>query len=277
MSDEKQQQLVRKLYQTLPGRRLLKVLIRPWVSRLTGAFLDCRISKLLIRRFVRSNQIDLSEFEEISYRSFNDFFSRRIRPECRPVAMEWHDVIAPCDGRLSVHPISQESRFLVKGHFYTMEELVQSRTLAEAYEGGMLLLFRLTVSDYHRYHYPDSGVKSGNTCIDGVLHTVHPLAAASRRLYCENQREYFILHSDNFDDILMMQVGALLVGKICNRHGEAVVQRGQTAGWFEYGGSTVILCFKKGMIRLLPEVQEAAESSEVKVKMGQAIGCYESR
>lgn len=277
MNDEKQQQLVRKLYTTLPGRCLLWILIRPWVSKLAGAFLDCRISKLLIHRFVRNNQIDLSECEEISYSSFNDFFSRRIRPECRPVAMEWHDVIAPCDSRLSVHPIVQESRFLVKGQSYTMEELVRSRDLAKAYEGGTLLLFRLTVSDYHRYHYPDSGVKSDNTRIDGVLHTVHPLAAASRRLYCENQREYFILHSDNFDDILMMQVGALLVGKICNQHGEAAVRRGQTAGWFEYGGSTVILCFKKGMIRLFPEIQEAAESGEVKVNMGQAIGWYESR
>ena len=147
--------------------------------------------------------------------------------------------------------------------------------LAKQYDGGTLLMFRLTVSDYHRYHYPDSGMKSDNTHIDGVFHTVHPIAAESRWIYSENEREYFILHSDNFDDMLMIQVGALLVGRICNQHEAAAVQRGHVAGWFEYGGSTVILCLKRGVAEILPEIREAARKAEIQVRMGQRIGSYQ--
>lgn len=280
MNEDKQTQLVRKLYTTALGRFLLRILIRPWVSKLAGAFMDSWLSKIMIPGFVRKNNIDLSccEKTEIAkYRSFNDFFIRRIKPEMRPVDMEWDALISPCDGRLSVEAISMASRFQVKGRSYTMEELIQNEELAAQYDGGTLLLFRLTVSDYHRYHYPDSGIKSGNTRVAGVLHTVHPIAAESRWIYSENAREYFVLHSDNFDDMLMIQVGALLVGRICNQHEEAVVQRGQTAGWFEYGGSTVILCLKQGVAEILPEIQEAARKAEVCVKMGQRIGNYRSR
>ena len=86
-----------------------------------------------------------------------------------------------------------------------------------------------------------------------------------------------MLHSDNFDDMLMIQVGALLVGRICNQYEAAAVQRGHVAGWFEYGGSTVILCLKRGVAEILPEIQEAARKAEVRVKMGQRIGTYRSR
>lgn len=277
MNEDKQTQFVRKLYTTAFGRIVLRILIRPWISKLAGAFMDHRLSKLMIRGFIKKNDIDMSCCEKTEYGSFNDFFIRRIRADLRPVDMEWDALTAPCDGRLSVHDITAGSRFAVKGNSYTMEELIRDAELARQYDGGTLLLFRLTVSDYHRYHYPDSGIKSGNTRIAGVLHTVHPIAAESRRIYCENQREYFILHSDNFDDILMIQVGALLVGRICNQYEEAVVRRGQTAGWFEYGGSTVILCLKSGVAEILPEIRDAAGTGEIKVKMGQRIGRYQSR
>ena len=280
MNEDKQTQIVQKLYTTVFGRFLLRILIRPRVSKLAGAFMDSRLSKIMIPGFIKKNNIDLSCYEKTekaNYRSFNDFFIRRIKPELRPVAMEWDALISPCDGRLSVEEISMDSRFQVKGRSYTMDELIRDEDLAAQYDGGTLLLFRLTVSDYHRYHYPDSGMKSDNTHIDGVFHTVHPIAVESRWIYSENEREYFILHSDNFDDMLMIQVGALLVGRICNQHEKAVVQRGQTAGWFEYGGSTVILCLKRGVAEIFPEIQEAARKAEVRVKMGQRIGTYRSR
>ena len=277
MDEDKQMQLVRKLYMTVFGRLLLRVLICPWVSKLVGAFMDSRLSKIMIRRFVQKNDIDMACCEKRKYNSFNDFFIRRIKPEMRPVDMEWDALISPCDGRLSVEKISMDSQFQVKGQFYTVEELIRDGELAAQYDGGILLLFRLTVSDYHRYHYPDSGMKSENIKINGVFHTVHPFAAENQRIYSENTREYFLLHSDNFDDILMIQVGALLVGRICNRHNASAVQRGHVAGWFEYGGSTVILCLKRGVAEILPEIREAAKESEVEVKMGQRIGIYQSR
>ena len=99
-------------------------------------------------------------------------------------------LIAPCDGRLTVYDIDEHSRFEIKGRPYTMTELVRSHRLAEHYRGGKLLLFRLTVSDYHRYCYIDSGHKSKNYRIPGILHTVHPIAAGERSIYKENSREF---------------------------------------------------------------------------------------
>mgnify|MGYP003361794921 FL=1 len=275
MGEEKQTALVKSLYCTAIGRVILKMIIRPWFSKTMGWFLDTKISKFMIKGFVRRNGIDLSLYEKSgfdSYGSFNEFFTRKIKSGCRPVSMDHADLIAPCDGLLSIHPVTDQS-VEIKGHYYTISELVQDEGLQEKYINGVMMVFRLTVSDCHRYHYPDNGVKSANTKIKGVFHTVHPVAAQKNAIYCENSREYFILNSDNFGDMLMIQVGALLVGKICNKHSHAVVQRGFEAGWFEYGGSTVIMCLEQGAADLLPGIMQTGKGgTEVRVNMGQVIG-----
>lgn len=273
MVEERQAKLVKKLYATFCGRWILCLITRPWVSRLAGKCMDSPFSKIFIKRFVRKNNIALDAYEKTDYRSFNDFFTRKIRPSFRPVAMQSDAFVSPCDGKLSVHPVKENSAFQIKGHSYTMRELVNDDRIAGRYESGVMLVFRLTVSDYHRYHYPDSGRKSQNTRIKGILHTVIPIAAGARRIYCENAREYFTLSSDHFGEILMIQVGALLVGRICNKHQEAIVQRGDEAGWFEYGGSTVIVCLEKHTVEVLPEIMKMSESKrEMDVKMGQIVG-----
>lgn len=273
MNEDKQTRLVKRLYRSWAGRLVLRIITRPWVSRFAGCLMDSRISRILIPHFVSSNGIDMGLYEDRAYSSFNDFFTRRIKPEQRPIATGHSSLIAPCDGRLSIRPIDSSCLFTIKGQNYSMNQLIGDSALATKYEGGTMLIFRLTVSDYHRYHYPDSGVKSSNTRIGGLLHTVNPVAAQERRIYCENAREYFVINSDNFGDILMMQVGALLVGDICNKHQQAIVRRGQEAGHFEYGGSTVILCIEKGMAEILPEIKtRASDNQELAVKMGQMVG-----
>ena len=83
-------------------------------------------------------------------------------------------------------------------------------------------MFRLCVEDYHRYIYVDDGVKSENVKIPGVLHTVNPVANDSFPIYKENAREFSLLCSENFGTVLMMEVGAMMVGKIENRHQAAL-------------------------------------------------------
>ena len=250
--DDLQTRIVRALYGRNSGRLVLRAITKPWFSRLAGGLLETRISKAAIKGFVNRYGIDINRYENSTRRN---------------------ELAAPCDGWLTAYRISEKGRVTVKGISYTMEELVRNRELAKAFEGGTMLLFRLTVSDYHRYHYPDSGVKSDNTRIDGSLHTVNPIAAASRGIYRENAREYFTVDTDNFGKVLMMQVGALLVGRIHNRHSAAVVRRGNEAGWFDYGGSTVILCFREGTVKLKEEhsVREE-ENGEIHVETGQVIG-----
>jgi phosphatidylserine decarboxylase len=235
--------------------------------------LDSRISRYGIRRFVRKNAMDLRDYEERSWRSFNDFFTRRVKDGARPIDYEPTHLIAPCDSKLSVYPITADAEFLVKQCTYTMESLVRDAELASRYEGGTMMIFRLTVDDYHHYCYVDDGVKTDNTAIPGVFYTVHPIAQDRYPVYRENCREYAVLHSVNFGDVLMMEVGATMVGRIVNEHGAGAVSRGQEKGRFEFGGSTVILCFEKG--RVLPDgdlLTNTAAGDETVVRMGERIG-----
>jgi len=95
--------------------------------------------------------------------SYNEFFSRRIRPDARPVRLEPEVLISPCDSKLTVLPITQEGRFTLKHTVYTVSSLLKDLELAAKYEGGYAMIFRLTVDDYHRYCYVADGKKAGTS------------------------------------------------------------------------------------------------------------------
>ena len=268
-----QDKLLNLLYGNVIGRALLRPLISPAVSKLAGKFLSSGLSRILIRPFIRKNHIDMSQFESVRYRSYNEFFSRKIRPEMRPIDMNPCHLIAPCDSKLTVLDITPHCTFRLKNTDYSLRDLLKDPELAEKYAGGYGLVFRLTVDDYHRYCYVCDGEKSENVLIPGVLHTVNPLANDHYPIYKENSREYSILHSKLFGDILMMEVGALLVGKIVNHHGNDTVSRGQEKGYFQFGGSTVVLLFQPQKITVDDDIiHNSLSHTETIVRMGEKIG-----
>ena len=113
------------------------------------------------------------------------------------------------------------------------------------------MIFRLTVDDYHHYCYVADGRKSANVTLPGVFHTVNPAANDVYPIYKENAREYTLLKTKQFGTILMMEVGAMMVGKITNLHkNPATVKKGQEKGNFEFGGSTIILLIQPGKVRI---------------------------
>jgi phosphatidylserine decarboxylase len=268
-----QERLLSALYGNVLGRLLLKPLTAPVVSKAAGALLSTKASRVLIKPFIRSNRIDMSQFQPVEYGSYNEFFSREIRPEARTVDRDPRHLISPCDSKLTVLPVTREGRFRLKQTEYTLESLLRNRALAKEYEGGTLLIFRLCVEDYHRYCYVADGEKEENVFLPGVLHTVNPIANDHYPVYKENAREYTIIHTEAFGDILAMEVGALLVGKIVNHHGKASVRRGQEKGYFRFGGSTVVLALKKDTVAIDPDLLEnTREGYETVVKFGEKIG-----
>ena len=96
---------LRWLYDTVPGRTVLKMLTAPGLSRLCGRFLDSPFSAGLIPLFIRKYQIDMTEAAPCRYRCFNEFFSRRLTPGSRPLDTDPQHLTAPCDGLLSVYRI----------------------------------------------------------------------------------------------------------------------------------------------------------------------------
>ena len=265
--------LLRFLYRTFLGRLLLRLLSARFVSRLVGAFMESRLSKPLIGRFVKKNAIDLSEFESDGFRCFNDCFSRKIKEGLRPIATDPDALIAPCDGLLSAYRIEGEMVLPVKQSAFTLPSLLRDETIAERFAGGVCLVFRLCVNHYHRYCYPADAEKGENVFLRGRLHTVRPVALASRPVFTENCREYTLLSTEHFGTLLQMEVGALLVGKIKNLHGSGTVVRGEEKGMFLYGGSTVILLLEGGRVAL-PEAffENTAGGLETPIRMGEVLG-----
>ena len=268
-----QDRTLHRLYGNVFGRCLLKLLTARWISKLVGAFLSTKLSCRLIPSFIRKNNIDMSQYQDGTYGSYNAFFCRTIRPEARPIDMDPRHLISPCDSKLTALPITADSHFTLKNTQYTAESMLKNKELGDAFLGGYALIFRLTVDDYHRYHYPVDGEKEENVPIRGALHTVNPIANDYYPIYKENSREYSIIHTDTFGDMVMMEVGALLVGKIVNHHGKAKVSRGQEKGYFQFGGSTVVLLLKKDVVRLDADILKNSEQGiETVVKMGEKIG-----
>ncbi len=263
---------LRFLYNTTFGRLLLKPITGRTVSKLCGTFLDSPISKCLIDGFVKSNNIDLSQCQKTEFDSFNDFFTRKLKDGSRPIDTESSHLISPCDGLLTVYKINGDTVMPVKQSRYSIASLLHNKKLAREFDGGYAFVFRLCVNHYHRYCYPDSGSKGENYFIKGKLHTVRPIALEAFPVFCENCREYTVIESDNFGRLIQMEVGALLVGKIANRHGSASFVRGEEKGKFLYGGSTVILLVKKDTVNVNGEIMRNSLSGiETPVKMGESI------
>lgn len=243
-----QDKLLSFLYTNIFGRMLLKPLIQPQVSKLAGRYLSSAHSKWLISKFIERNEINMDIYEECDYSSFNDFFTRKIKPDCRTVPEDLDVLISPCDCLATVYPIQENTTFSIKNTEYTLRSLLRSPRLAKRFRGGYAYILRLTVEDYHRYLYSVSGKQSKNYHIDGTFHTVNPIANDYLPIYKENTREYTVIHSKEFGDVLQMEVGALLVGKISNHKQSTVVTRGEEKGFFEYGGSTIVVLTQKGRV-----------------------------
>lgn len=264
---------LRFLYRNPVGRGMLRLLTHPALSKAAGWLLDRKCSTMLIRPYVRHYQMDLSPYEQEEYRSFNAFFTRKIRPEYRPFDREENVLTSPCDGKLSVYPVSAGTVFPVKGFSYTVGELLRDKTLAAQFYGGYCFVFRLAVDDYHRYCYFDSGQKGDNITIQGRLHTVRPIALERASVFCENSREYTVIESDHFGRAVQMEVGALMVGRICNYHQARRVRRGEEKGRFEFGGSTVILLLQGERVCPMQVLLDAtAKGWETEVHCGERIG-----
>ena len=261
---------IRFVYGTVFGRILAKgILCRKFVSDLYAMWQRSSLSKGKVEKFMKEYNISVDDCTKQTFPNFNAFFTRKRKMIQDLTAPKELPAIA--DAKLSALPIGRRSRFSVKGVYYTVGELLEDRDLAREYEGGMCLIFRLAPDDYHRYSFPDGGTAEPTREIKGVLHTVNPIAG-SMGVYRRNTRHYTVLHTEHFGDVIQMEVGALLVGKICN-HGRRSFQKLEEKGYFAYGGSTVILLCKKDTVVIDQDILEySARGIETKVRLGERVG-----
>ena len=270
-----QDHLLEVIYGHALTRMLLRPFLSPAVSDICGKFLSTRLSRRIIPSFVKKNHIDLGIYEKQEFDSYNAFFTRKIKAEQRPINEQKNILISPSDGKVTAYPITQKGRFWIKHTQYSAAQLLKDERLAERYMGGWIYVIRLTVDDYHRYCYVADGRKSRQRKIRGVLHTVNPVANDYYPIYKMNSREYCLLKTKELGTILLMEVGALMVGKI-NNHEEdsAQVTRGDEKGMFEFGGSTIVVMTEPGMAEPDKDIiHNTKAQAETLVKMGEPIGC----
>lgn len=262
------------------GRLTLWALVkRKWFSKVYGKAQDLSFSKRKIEGFVKDQGIDMQEAERENpkdYNSFNDFFSRKLKKEARPINHQEDILVSPADGRLLAYENIETERVVqIKGLNYSLEELIGDKTLADSYQGGSKVIIRLAPSDYHRFHFPDSGVMGSTKRIKGNYNSVNPLALEKvARLYVQNKRDITNFISDNFEEVLYIEIGATCVGTIVQSavQGQGVT-KGEEKGYFAFGGSTVILFFRKKTIRIDQDLLEnTMKGLETKVYMGEGIG-----
>lgn len=266
---EYQKELLEFLYHTVPGRVLLKTVVaNPWFSEINGWFERTPRSVKKIKPFIERYHIDLSECYRTNFKSFDDFFTRK---RLYKTKAKENDLIAVADARLLVRPITKGLIVRVKNSSYTLQELVGNRFDVSRYEGGTCLVYRLAMEDYHRYVYMDEGRLGKQISIPGKLHTVRPVSSRCRA-FSANHRICSRLHTGHFGEVIQIEVGALLVGKIHN-HPVKRFMKLQEKGFFRHGGSTIIQLILPGKVLIDEDIRtHSMQGTEVLVHIGEIIG-----
>lgn len=266
---------LRFIYENPLGQIALHVLVkRALFSNWYGRRMDSHRSAARIRPFIEQFGVNEAEFAEpaSNYRTFNEFFYRRLKPEARPVAADPAAVVFPADGRHFVIPdLSKAGDFFVKGVHFDLAALLADEQVAKHFEGGSLLISRLCPTDYHRFHFPCGGTTYAPRLVNGPLYSVSPIAFLRRpSIFWENKRYITRLDTGYLGEVMLLEVGATCVGSVIHTsQPDSVVMKGDEKGYFRFGGSCFITVFERGRVRFADDlVENSAQGREVYARMG---------
>jgi len=213
-----------------------------------------------------------------SFKNFNEFFYRKLKVSSRVIAAPDDRTVAvsPADCRLNVFlTVTDATNVWVKGKNFALKALIQDEQLEKDFMGGSMVIARLAPQDYHRFHCPVNGVLGPAKAFEGAYYTVNPIAINETvDVYTENKRIRTVIKSPEFGDVIYIAVGATMVGSInfTAKEGDKL-KKGDEVGYFAFGGSTVLLFFKKDAIVFDEDlVVNSTKPIETLVKMGSALG-----
>ena len=261
------------------------------VSRSAGRIASSEVpwlKDLLIRRFIAAYDVDMSEAARSidEYTSFNDFFTRELKPGARPLADPAQNILSPADGAVSqIGRVEQGRIFQAKGRHFTAAQLLGGDEEAAArFEGGAFATIYLSPKDYHRVHMPAAGELKSATYVPGDLFSVNQVTAENvDGLFARNERLACLFEGADglFANVM---VGAMIVAGIETvwsgleeTHSPKLKRREFGAGTHKFAagdemgrfilGSTAVLLFEPGRVEWL----EGLSAGDT-VRMGQAIG-----
>ncbi len=251
---------------------------RGFFSRWYGWRMDRPASRAKVAPFIQNFQVDPAELADPpeSFRTFNEFFYRKLKPAARPVAGDARTAVFPADGRhLGFPDVSRAEGVFVKGQVFSLGELLRDNVLAEQFHRGTMVLSRLCPVDYHRYHFPVNGLATEPRVINGWLYSVSPIALRRNiRIFTENKRAITRIESPEFGTVLMLEVGATCVGSFeYTFKPNTRVVKGAEKGYFKFGGSSTITLFEPGRVKLDEDlVEQTSQHRELYARMGDRLG-----
>ncbi len=267
------------IYNNSFGKFLLWLIVKRTVfSYLYGRWAKSKLSIKEIIPFIEKYKLNENEFilKSNQFTSFNDFFIRKLKPESRPIDEAVNSVIFPADGRhLGFQNINPENNFYVKDQQLDLIKLLGSYKLADQFKNGSMVFSRLCPIDYHRFHFPYSGIVKYAKLINGPLFSVSPLALKQNlKILSENKRCLTLLEINNNFNVAIVEVGATNVGSIVQTHNSNTrIIKGDEKGYFQFGGSAIITLFPEGKIRLADDLVAHSESGrEIFARMGDKLG-----
>ena len=246
-------------------------------SRLYGWIFHQRFSRRQIDRFVAQNRIDMSEVQAPAsgFQTFNDFFIRQLKPGARPISNGPKAMVSPADSRLKVFHLQNNTILDVKGVSLSLPQLLGTETFPDQFAGGICLQYRLAPRDYHRFGYVEDGVQLPIRVVGGRLYSVSPLALRHMpAIWGENYRHWCIMKTRTMGPVLQIEVGATVVGSILqHRMDGGYCRRGEEKGYFQMGGSTVLVIVQPGRVKIDDDIQDNSQNDiETLVRYGESVG-----
>lgn len=272
IENQYKENILNYIYNNICGRILLKIWFSlPIYSKIVARSKKSKKSIKDIEPFIQKHNIKIEQFEDKKYISFNDFFIRKYKKQYLNIDSKKNSLIAPAESKLLVYKIEKDLKIKIKSSIYDLYEIVKENNIETTFMDGYILIFRLAVTDYHRYIFIDNGKIIKSQKIKGKLHTVSSISD-KYKIYKENTREVNYIDYSNLGKTIQIEVGAMQVGKIVNNKKE-VFEKGEEKGYFEYGGSTIILIIKKDKVEIDSDILENSKLEvETKIRLGERIG-----
>ena len=262
---------LRFAYETLLGRTLWPVLFgSKRISALMGSCYDSPRSRKDIAKLTSIPGCNADEAEKpiAEYDSFNDFFTRRLKPGARPVG---DGIVSPADGRLMLYLSADAERpFPLKGATRSLRAVFDGDAPAGLYD---IAVVRLAPVDYHRFHFPcNCRTPEPPRVIPGRYHSVNPIALVRHPdVYADNERQVLKCRA-TFGDFWLVDVGAFGVGTIVQTYSGGAHAKGDEKGYFKFGGSTVMLVARAGALTFDADlVRNSAAGLETRVRCCERI------
>ncbi len=265
-------------YNTIIGRLSVSAIVKRKIfSSIYGTYARKKSSISKIKPFIKKYGLKEESFEKKvqDFTSFNDFFIRKLKPSARPISPNPHTIISPADGRvLAYDSIMDTTPFFIKGEELSIEVLTKNSSFVQIFKNASLLIVRLAPTDCHRFCFPMDCTPQMTYVINGSYLSVNPIAMKGNvKHFLENKRMSTLLHTKTCGNILMIEIGATCIGSIKQIFSPFTdVLKGQEKGYFEFGGSTILLLFEHGKIKFDNDlIDNTLNGIETYVLMGDSI------